>query len=267
MRCFLCCAAKAPPPLFCRSLAATSTSRHGRTSTRLVRVGGGKGVGRTRLLHAGPSHIIQCSPPLSTPHSLSNPNATPHTHPPDLYIPLMAVWSYALLVAVAALLRSAPGANFKPDTIYNTVSGGGIAWLLHALLLKVILYSLGIPSGEGAGQGGWQGVKGQRVQGRQGAERAVQGVARKCKGESTRQQAPPPPPPSGGSAHITFFDAPPPALQPPPSWSCVLTLGTRLCRRARRCWCSWCLVSFGGAVAGGAGTAGCIRSWRSRSVG
>ncbi|PSC67531.1 transport yif1 [Micractinium conductrix] len=65
---------------------------------------------------------------------------------PDLYIPLMAVWSYALLVAVAALLRSAPGANFKPDTIYNTVSGGGIAWLLHALLLKVILYSLGIPS-------------------------------------------------------------------------------------------------------------------------
>ena len=233
MRCFLCCAAKAPPPLFCRSLAATSTSRHGRTSTRLVRVGGGKGVGRTRLLHAGPSHIIQCSPPLSTPHSLSNPNATPHTHPPDLYIPLMAVWSYALLVAVAALLRSAPGANFKPDTIYNTVSGGGIAWLLHALLLKVILYSLGIPSGEGAGQGGWQGVKGQRVQGRQGAERAVQGVARKCKGESTRQQAPPPPPPLLAAAHTLHSSTPHPLRCSRPLPGAVCLRWVRVCAGVR----------------------------------
>lgn len=71
---------------------------------------------------------------------------------PDLYIPVMALWTYAMLIAVATLLRSGPpgdpskgGVAFKPDTIYNAVSSSGVAWLLHTLLLKVILYMLGIP--------------------------------------------------------------------------------------------------------------------------
>ncbi|KAL4424655.1 hypothetical protein ABPG77_002273 [Micractinium sp. CCAP 211/92] len=71
---------------------------------------------------------------------------------PDLYIPVMALWTYAMLIAVATLMRSGPpgdpakgGVVFKPDTIYNAVSSSGVAWLLHTLLLKVILYMLGIP--------------------------------------------------------------------------------------------------------------------------
>lgn len=64
---------------------------------------------------------------------------------PDLYIPVMALWTYCLLLGVAALARSGPTGGFKPETIYNSVSSGSTAWLLHTLLLKVILYLLGIP--------------------------------------------------------------------------------------------------------------------------
>jgi hypothetical protein len=72
---------------------------------------------------------------------------------PDLYIPVMALWTYCLLLGVAALARSGPNGGFKPETIYNSVSSGSTAWLLHTLLLKVILYLLGIPGGELAGRG------------------------------------------------------------------------------------------------------------------
>lgn len=67
---------------------------------------------------------------------------------PDLYIPLMALWTYGILIGVATLMRSDPAGTtgFKPDTIYNAVSSCGVAWLAHTLLLKVILYMLGIPA-------------------------------------------------------------------------------------------------------------------------
>ncbi|KAI3426106.1 hypothetical protein D9Q98_008485 [Chlorella vulgaris] len=64
---------------------------------------------------------------------------------PDLYIPLMAIWTYCLLIGAAALARSGPsGGGFKPEIIYNSVSSSGAAWLLHTLLLKLILGLLGI---------------------------------------------------------------------------------------------------------------------------
>lgn len=43
---------------------------------------------------------------------------------PDLYIPLMSLWTYCLLLGVAALARSGPTGGFKPETIYNSVRGG-----------------------------------------------------------------------------------------------------------------------------------------------
>ena len=41
----------------------------------------------------------------------------------DLYIPDMALWTYCLLLGVAALARSGPNGGFKPETIYNSVGG------------------------------------------------------------------------------------------------------------------------------------------------
>lgn len=44
--------------------------------------------------------------------------------PSDLYIPVMALWTYCLLLGVAALARSGPTGGFKPETIYNSVRAG-----------------------------------------------------------------------------------------------------------------------------------------------
>ena len=49
--------------------------------------------------------------------STAAPLVTPPTHP-DLYIPLMALWTYCLLVGAALLA----GRTFRPEVIYNTVS-------------------------------------------------------------------------------------------------------------------------------------------------
>lgn len=44
------------------------------------------------------------------------------SRPADLYIPLMAIWTYCLLIGAAALARSGPsGGGFKPEIIYNSV--------------------------------------------------------------------------------------------------------------------------------------------------
>jgi hypothetical protein len=40
----------------------------------------------------------------------------------DLYIPIMAIWTYCVLIGIAALARSGPTGGFKPEVIYNTVS-------------------------------------------------------------------------------------------------------------------------------------------------
>ena len=41
---------------------------------------------------------------------------------PDLYLPLMALWTYAILIGVAVL---ASGAAFSPEVVYSAVRGGG----------------------------------------------------------------------------------------------------------------------------------------------
>ncbi|EFN56097.1 hypothetical protein CHLNCDRAFT_144674 [Chlorella variabilis] len=63
----------------------------------------------------------------------------------DLYIPLMSIWLYCVLMGGAILVRAGPEGGFRPESIYNSVSSSGVAWLLHTLLLKVLLYMLGIP--------------------------------------------------------------------------------------------------------------------------
>lgn len=61
---------------------------------------------------------------------------------PDLYIPVMALWTYCILIGVALFVSK----TFKPEIVYNTVSGAMAAWFLHAFILKLILWILGIPS-------------------------------------------------------------------------------------------------------------------------
>ena len=54
-------------------------------------------------------------------YSPTHTHTLPLTHA-DLYIPLMAVWTYCVLMGVATLARSGPnGGGFKPETIYNSV--------------------------------------------------------------------------------------------------------------------------------------------------
>ena len=50
---------------------------------------------------------------------------------PDLYVPLVAVWSYCILRGVAALAVG----KFQPDMVYNTVSA--VADLLVWVLVSV----------------------------------------------------------------------------------------------------------------------------------
>ncbi|KAK9840959.1 hypothetical protein WJX81_002630 [Elliptochloris bilobata] len=60
---------------------------------------------------------------------------------PDLYIPFMAACTYCVLASVALTA----GKRFKPDTMYATVSEASAAWLVHWVLLKAVLWVLGIP--------------------------------------------------------------------------------------------------------------------------
>jgi hypothetical protein len=60
---------------------------------------------------------------------------------PDLYIPVMALWTYCVVVSVALFGTQA----FKPELVYSTVSGAAAAWGVHIMVLKVILWVLGMP--------------------------------------------------------------------------------------------------------------------------
>lgn len=62
---------------------------------------------------------------------------------PDLYIPLMALWTYCLLVGVALFAAE----TFRPEVLYATVSTAVAAWGVHAAALKTLLWVLGIASG------------------------------------------------------------------------------------------------------------------------
>lgn len=61
---------------------------------------------------------------------------------PDLYVPIMALWTYCILVGVALFT----GKSFKPEIVYNTVVSALGAWMLHSFLLKLFLWILGISS-------------------------------------------------------------------------------------------------------------------------
>ena len=61
---------------------------------------------------------------------------------PDMYIPVMALWTYCLLVGVALFA----GKSFKPEILYSTVTSAIGAWMVHALMLKMLLWMLGISS-------------------------------------------------------------------------------------------------------------------------
>jgi len=60
---------------------------------------------------------------------------------PDLYMPIMALWTYCLLFGIALFI----GQAFKPEVVYNTVSLSLGAWIFHGLTIKIILWILNIP--------------------------------------------------------------------------------------------------------------------------
>jgi hypothetical protein len=59
---------------------------------------------------------------------------------PDLYIPITALWTYCLLVGFSLFLNQV----FRPEVIYSTVSSSMGAWVLHTIVLKAMLWALGI---------------------------------------------------------------------------------------------------------------------------
>lgn len=58
---------------------------------------------------------------------------------PDLYIPFMALWTYCMLVGIGLLARG----GFRPEAVYNAVTSALVAWGLHTLVLRAMLWSLG----------------------------------------------------------------------------------------------------------------------------
>ncbi|KAF8062954.1 yif1b-a [Scenedesmus sp. PABB004] len=58
---------------------------------------------------------------------------------PDLYLPLMAVWAYALLTCAAAAARGA----FKPDAMSSALYSACFAWAAHWLLARLLLRGVG----------------------------------------------------------------------------------------------------------------------------
>ncbi|KAA6422860.1 hypothetical protein WJX79_000938 [Trebouxia sp. C0005] len=61
---------------------------------------------------------------------------------PDLYIPLMALCTYCILGSIAMISK----ARWTTDSMYALVSSGLSAWTAHLLVLKLVLWLLGVPS-------------------------------------------------------------------------------------------------------------------------
>ena len=61
---------------------------------------------------------------------------------PDLYLPTMGLWTYSLLVGLVLFARQ----SFRPEAVYSTVSSALLAWTVHTLALKAVLWVLGIAS-------------------------------------------------------------------------------------------------------------------------
>ena len=60
---------------------------------------------------------------------------------PDLYLPLMAAWTYVLLGAAAA----AAGGRFRPEMLSNLVYGTALAWGVHWLAARLLLRGMNVP--------------------------------------------------------------------------------------------------------------------------
>lgn len=75
---------------------------------------------------------------------------------PDLYLPVMAAWTYCILIGVACLV----GGSFKPDIVYNTVSLFNLSLLLCSLaafgsVRPGLLSRHPNPAGRGVQHGRW----------------------------------------------------------------------------------------------------------------
>lgn len=101
---------------------------------------------RTKLLMLMFPYLRRWNYNSRTPEQLSGGHkyqpARHDENAPDLYIPLMALWTYCLLVGVALFTAE----TFKPEILYGTVSTAVAAWGVHAAALKTLLWVLGISS-------------------------------------------------------------------------------------------------------------------------
>ncbi|GIL76058.1 hypothetical protein Vretimale_5693 [Volvox reticuliferus] len=64
------------------------------------------------------------------------------TNCPDLYIPLMGLWSYIMLCCGVQAARG----KFKPDNAYPLGWSACMAWLAHLLLAKLVLRAMALPA-------------------------------------------------------------------------------------------------------------------------
>ncbi|GLC50234.1 hypothetical protein PLESTB_000357300 [Pleodorina starrii] len=64
------------------------------------------------------------------------------TNCPDLYIPLMGLWTYALMCCGVMASRG----KFKPDNVYPLVWSACMAWLAHLLVAKLVLRAMALPA-------------------------------------------------------------------------------------------------------------------------
>ena len=120
------------------------------------KVGGvlsGGGGTMAYLFSVTPEYVFQkismlLVPFLRTWTYVRQPDPGPHkwepaatdTNAPDLYIGVTALWTYCLLVGVSVFKSEA----FSPEVIISTVSSSVGAWLFHTVVLKGILWSLGV---------------------------------------------------------------------------------------------------------------------------
>ncbi|EFJ49310.1 hypothetical protein VOLCADRAFT_104419 [Volvox carteri f. nagariensis] len=64
------------------------------------------------------------------------------TNCPDLYIPLMGLWTYTLMCCGVQATRG----KFKPDNVYPLAWSASVAWLMHLLLAKAVLRAMALPA-------------------------------------------------------------------------------------------------------------------------
>jgi len=61
---------------------------------------------------------------------------------PDMYLPLMSLWTYVIAVCAANLLHH----KFKPDLIYSTAWSASMSWIVHAAVAYIVLRAMNLPT-------------------------------------------------------------------------------------------------------------------------